>query len=296
MLPAMFPVPATPTFAPGHSAVSTNFLRYEDVAQDGRLMPLGLPQALAGLWREVLVDHQGARNALKGGVIPILTRMTLITTGDPIRVDREVEASSGFELAHDRDGDQVTRLFMNVWSEVRGTGGKLGRHDKAGDRTLAGTVFAEHTFTRPMAPPDQRRVTRLEVDGYPAIPDARYAAPAPNTAQDAPAGARWLDELAPDTTDYCLTLDQTDSNQHVNSLVYIRIFLDAINRRVGAAGQPLRVRSRAVDIAYRKPSFAGDRVRAQLRLFDHAGTIGAAGSVTGEDGKPRCYVRVLLGA
>ena len=259
-------------------------------------MPIALPQALAGLWREVLVDHRGARNAIKSGVIPILTRLTLITTGEPIRVDREVEATSGFELAHDRDRDEVSRLFMNVWSEVRGTAGKLGRHDQAGDRTLAGTVFAEHTFTRLLAPPGQRGVTRLDVDGYPTVPDARYAAPAPTTAQEAPAGARWLDELAPDTTDYCFTLDQTDSNQHVNSLAYVRIFLDAINRRLATAGQPLRIRSRAVDIAYRKPCFAGDRVRAQVRLYDRDGNVGAAGSVTGDDGKPRCYVRVQLGA
>jgi hypothetical protein len=108
------------------------------------------------------------------------------------------------------------------------------------------------------------------------------------------------------------TLDQTDSNQHVNSLVYIRLFHDAINRRLAAAGQPLlQVRSRAVDIAYRKPCFAGDKVRAQLRLFQHdrgppchgaeqsgrpAGVLGAAGVVEGvADGKPRCYVRVELG-
>ena len=116
-------------------------------------MPIALPQALAGLWRDVLVDHQGARNALKGGVLPILTRLTLITTADPIRVDREVTARSGFELAHDRDGDTVTRLFMNVWSEVSGTAGKLGRQNQAGELTVAGTVFAEHTFTKiPRAP------------------------------------------------------------------------------------------------------------------------------------------------
>jgi len=95
---------------------------------------------------------------------------------------------------------------------------------------------------------------------------------------------------------YWFTLDQTDANQHVNSLVYIRSFLDAAQRRLAATGQPLKLRSRAVDIAYRKPCFAGDRVRAHLRLFDLAGAVGAAGSFVGDDGKPRCYVRVLFGA
>ncbi|HUJ56961.1 MAG TPA: hypothetical protein VLX92_00555, partial [Kofleriaceae bacterium] len=153
----------------------------------------------------------------------------------------------------------------------------------------------EHTFTRLMAPPDQRRVTRLAAAGYPELPDTLYDVPAPATAQEAPPGARWIDELAPDPAEYVFTLDQTDSNQHVNSLVYIRLFLEAVNRRLAAAGRPLKLRSRAVDIAYRKPCFAGDRVRASLRLYEHDGGLGAAGLVAGGDDKPRCYARVELG-
>jgi hypothetical protein len=185
---------------------------------------------------------------------------------------------------------------MNVWCEIRGVAGRLGRSQAAGELALAGTVFAEHTFTRLLAPPDQRKVTRLGVEGYPDLPETIYAAPAPITAQEVPDGGTWLDDLAPDPASYVFTLDQTDSNQHVNSLVYVRIFPDAINRRLAATGRPLqRARSRGVDIAYRKPSFAGDTVRIQLRLFEQGGTLGAAGLVEGTDGKPRCYMRVLLG-
>jgi hypothetical protein len=32
-----------------------------------------------------------------------------------------------------------------------------------------------------------------------------------------------------------------------------------------------------------------------LRLFDLEGSPGAAGFIAGDDGKPRCYVRVLYG-
>jgi len=168
----------------------------------------------------------------------------------------------------------------------------------AGPLTLAGQMFAEHVYTRPFGPPEQRRITKLEVEGMPEVPEAHYPAPASSTAGEAPEGAVWLDDLAADAADYVLTLDQTDSNQHVNSLVYIRIFGDAVNRRLAAVGRPLRGRTNAVDIAFRKPCFAGDRVRVSLRLFERAGELGAAGfvAVPGEEQRPRCYVRVMLGA
>lgn len=296
MLLAMFPAPATPTFPQGHSATTSAYLRYEDVTQDGHLIPVAAPSALAGLWREVLVQHAGARNALQQGIIPILTRLTINSLEQRIRVDRPIESSTGFALAHDMQGDAVSRLFMNVWCEIRGVAGRLGRNAGAGgELALAGTVFAEHTFTRPLAPPEQRKVTRLAVDGYPELPELRHAAPPPTTAQEAPDDATWLDELAPDPAEYAFTLDQTDSNQHVNSLVYIRLFHDALNRRLAATGRPMRLRSRAVDIAYRKPCFAGDKVRASLRLFESRDGLGAAGLIAGVgDGKPRCYVRVQV--
>ncbi len=285
-----------PGLAADQSVVSTNSLRYEDLTQDGRLMPVALPPTMSALWREVLSEHPGAKNALRTGIIPILTRMVLVTTDQPIHVNRPVEVRAGFELAHDRDdAGEVSRLFMNVWTEVRGAAGRIGPHAKPGALAVAGRVYAEHTFTRLLAPPDQRKVTRLGVEGYPDVPEVRHRPPPPATAQEAPAGARWLGELAQDVAPYDFTLDQTDSNQHVNSLVYIRIFLDAVNRRLAAAGHRGKLRSQAVDVAYRKPSFAGERVLAQLRLYEGSEGLGAAGFIAGDDGKVRCYVRVAVG-
>jgi len=288
----VFPVPPAPAFPSGQAAVTTGYLRYEDVTQDGRLLPLAIPPALGGLWRESLAHHLGHKNALKNGVLPILTRLTIRSTDQQIRVDRPIESRSGFEVAAAPDG---SRLYMNVWSEIFGAAGRLGRSEP-GPFALAGTLFAEHTFTRPFAPPEQRRVTKLSVDGYPEVPDVVYAAPAATSAQEPLDGARWLDELAADAAESCFTLDNTDSNQHVNSLTYIRLFIDAAQRRLAYAGKPVKIRSRAVDIAYRKPCFAGDRVRAHVRLFELAGQLGAAGHVAADDGKPRCFVRVMFGA
>jgi hypothetical protein len=280
-----------PSFPEGQAITAPGSLRFEDVTQDGRLQPIAIPPSLALLWRTVLAPHPGQRNAVKAGVIPILTRLTLVASEQSIRPDQPTEIRAGFLLTRDPAAE---RIYMNVWSQVHATAGRLARKATAGELELAGSLFAEHTFTRPLAPPDQRRVTELDVEGYPRLPETLYSAPAASTAQDLPDGASWIDELAPDATEHAFTLDQTDPNQHVNSLVYIRIFLDAVNRRLATLGKPLKLRTRAVDIAYRKPSFYGDRARAHLRVFELGGSPGAAGFVAGSDGKPRCYVRATL--
>jgi hypothetical protein len=283
-----------PAFLPGQSTVTRSYLRFEDVAMDGRMMPISMPPMMSGLWREVLVDHEGATNAIKQGILPILTRLVMTSSGAAIRIDREVESRTGFELARDPASG---KLFMNVWAATRGAAGKLSRAGtNAGELVDAGSLFAEHTFTRVLAPPGQRAVTELEVEGYPRLPETIYAAAPATTAEDAPAGARWLDELAADDADHVFTLDQSDSNQHVNSLVYVRVFLDAVNRRLAARGHVGKLRSTAIDIAYRKPCFPGDRVRTRLRLYEHDGALGLAGHIAGaDDDKTRCHVRVAIG-
>ncbi len=105
----MFAAPSMPTFSPGTSTTTTAYLRYEDVTQDGHLIPVAAPAALAGLWREVLVAHQGARNALQLGIIPILTRLTINSLDQQIRVDRQIESRTGFALAHDVHDGEVSR-------------------------------------------------------------------------------------------------------------------------------------------------------------------------------------------
>lgn len=291
MFAVQFPIPGFPELPPEQVFSERTYLRYEDIAQDGRLIPIAIPPCMNGLWQQTLGAHPGHLASLAQGVLPILTRITLESIDAKIRVDRAIDVRAGFWLAHHGAGD-AARIFMNLCVEVRGAAGRAGGRTD-GPLTLAGRMFAEHTFTRPFAPAGQRRVTQLAVPGWPPIPDAVHAPAPPETAGDAPPGAQWLEELAPDSADVAFTLDQTDSNQHVNSLVYIRVFLDALQRRLAARGRPLDVLSRSVDIAYRRPCFAGDRVRAHLRLFELDGELGAAGYIAklDEPAKPCCYIR-----
>jgi len=298
----VFPAPLAPAFLPAHVITTERYPRYEDCTQDGRLTTVAIPPALATLWETALARDPGVRNARAAGVVSLLTRLTVTSLDQPIRVHHPVTSTVGFELAHDRDAaGEVARLYMNVWAQVRGVAGRGASPGLVSDGAgpvLAGHAFAEHTFTRPFAAAGARRVTSLAgIEGYPALPPARHTSAPPATAADAPAGASWLDALAPDPVDVRFTLDQTDANQHVNSLVYVRCFLDAVQRRLAAGGHPATLRSTAFDIAYRKPSFVGDRVRAHLRMFAHGRHIGGAGflAAAGEEARPRCFVRVVFG-
>jgi hypothetical protein len=298
MLRAMwFPAPSMPAFPSDQTTTTEYFLRYEDCTQDGRLNTRALPQALTTLWRTIDVQHPGARNAIAAGVLPILTRLTVSSLDAPIVVEQPVVTVAGFAVAHDVDAaGSVSKLFMNVWADVRGIPGRSGS-PQGTERALVGHAFAEHTFTRLFAPPAQRRVTSLAgIDGYPALPPARYEQPLPVSAADAPAGASWHGELRPDTVDVRFTLDQSDANQHVNSNVYVRCFLDAFQRRLADDGLPATLRSKAFDIAYRKPCFVGERVRAHIRLFTHGDHVGGAGFLAAPgEASPRCYLRVVFG-
>jgi len=266
----------------------TNLQRVKGIPVTGRV-ERKTRSALGSLGRPLLGQRELAVGAVGWDVSSLEFR--LIPYGlDPTVVDGRFTAATAGALA---------RFQAKKRLAADGIAGKLTRGDTSpAERVLAGTLFAEHTFTRLLGPPDQRKVTALAAEGYPAVPEARYHAPVPTTAGDPPDGGTWLDELAPDATEHCFTLDQTDSNQHVNSLNYIRLFQDAANRRFAAAGMSPKLRSREVDIAYRKPCFAGDRVRCHLRLFALGDAFGVAGFVAspGEEAKPRCYVRVLYGA
>jgi hypothetical protein len=80
----------------------------------------------------------------------------------------------------------------------------------------------------------------------------------------------------------------TDANQHVNSLVYPRVFEDAVVRRlltqpqIGIA-EPQTLLSRALEIRYRKPFFASNRARIGMSLEPGPAGVLAVGSFTPAD-------------
>lgn len=293
-------LPDEPEASAADRAKGSLHLRYEDVSQDGHLVLEALPNALGEIWRALDGERRRAFGSERG-VLPILSRVVLETGEAPISVRGPHATEAAVQLSHTiaEDGS-VDRIILGMWAKVSSVIGRTQgpAPGDAGRPVIAGRIFAEHVFTRPFGPKEDRKVRALVVDGRPFVPEARYAIGDPSAILAPPEGASPLDdELVPDAAPTALGLDHTDSNQHVNSLVYTRLFIEAALRRLDRHGRATALLARAIDIAYRRPCFAGERVRAHVRAYE----IGDAFSVVatladdGEpDARPRAIARMLF--
>ncbi len=252
-------------------------LRFEDVTQDGRLVLEALPNALGPtVWRGMLTRDPFARIWLESGIVPILTRFRLEGMPGPFSAHAQLEAQATSRIALAGAPPPDGRVVLDVWADLYAPIGRTyGATPRDGERALAGQVFAEHTFTRLLALPGQRRVTPLDVPGASAVRETRAASPAPESIASVPAGAVSLEStLRLDPVPIAFGLVHTDSNMHVNSLAYLRVFEEAALRRFAALGRGPALLGRQIDIVYRKPCFAGQTMRVALQAFEHEGKLG----------------------
>ncbi len=249
-------------------------LRYEDVAQDGRVMIQMLPVSLGVIWRSITIPRETRRSLRAGGILPILTRYEMEAGEDSFAVEQPLNVTGGFSLAHSVDATgRVDRLFLDMDSELNGVKGRtnLPGPPDAGSPAFAGRLRVEHIFTRPFAPPGERKVLSFESEGQSFVPQVARAWRAPWTTLDPAANLVAIDsDFVADPISMALGVMHTDSNQHVNSLVYPRLFEEAALRRFAVLGKSTTVLARSIDIAYRRPSFAGDTLRIFVRAFENA--------------------------
>lgn len=297
----MLPFPDLPALPPDQRSVASMALRYSDVTQDGRLSVLAVPHGTGpAIWGTLLADRPVSDAIAAQGVIPILSRQIVEGGEGPISVASPVELRGAYQLAHTVDAaGAVDRIVMSFWLDVHAPRGRTSGPppDGAGEPLRAGRCFVEHVFTRLFAPPEQRKVQRLDFPGVPPVPPDRYEWRPPEALLALPPGAEPLEpELRPDAARIAFGLDHSDSNQHVNSQVYPGLFIDAALRRLAELGRPTALLCRRIEIAYRKPCFAGDRVRVTLRAFTLGDAHGAALALVpdGAEGRPYATAQLLL--
>jgi hypothetical protein len=300
-MPAFPPIP-TETLPRAEARVH---LRFEDVTQDGRLVLEALPNALGPtVWRGILNRDPTSAATFAQGIVPILSRFVLEGGRGPFSANAPFEAEGTCRLAR-ADGRIVLDMWADLYGVIGRTYGGAGAAGSSGERALAGRVMAEHVMTRPFAPAGERRVTTLDFPGAPRVEATRPASPSYDSIASVPAGATPLEpRSAVDPVPIVFGLVHTDSNMHVNSLVYLRVFEEAALRRFAALGRGASLLGRTMDIAYRRPCFAGQTMRVVQQAFEEQGRLGmaavlvadadAASEETLARAKPHAYVRMTF--
>ncbi len=300
--------PPLPELPDEQRANGRAYLRYEDVSQDGRIQLQGVPHSLGlVVWRKLLLDHPVNQLAERAGIVPILTRIVISGTRGTVSVGQALDSHGAFELGHTVDTDgEVDRLILRIWVELSGPQGLTrGAGPDDGKHVTLGSVFAEHVFTRLFAPKGARKVTRFEDAHMPEVPTKQYQWRPLASVAELPKGARWLDDAWHiDPAPAVFGLAHTDSNQHVNSLVYPRLFEDASLRYLATLGQSTKRLSRVSDTSFRKPCFAGGRARIAVRAYVHGDEVGTTGCFITDEAadapdhvltsRPYCFLRTAF--
>lgn len=290
----MILVPEEPALPDVQRASAPLALRFEDVAQDGRVLLDALPAGIGtAVWGELLSKHPMTEMARRDGVISILNRLVVTGERGPIAPTRSIRVHGCYDLAHTVDANgEVDRILLLAWARFEGPIGHLiGKTPRDGEMVEIGRLYAEHVFTRPFGPPDARKVRRLDHPGLPQVPERRVTWRTAEEILAPPANASPLEPAPAEDAPVVFGTGHTDENQHVNSLVYPRRFEEGVLRRLATLGRSSAVLPRGVEIAYRKPFFAGDRATLALQTFGTAGGVLATGSF-GAKGRPHAVLRM----
>jgi hypothetical protein len=286
-------------------------LRYEDVCQDGRLRLAGVWAPMGRiLWSKMRVAH--ALQRLRGqGVRNVLSFIAIHAEDEPVTVRARALSRVRFQLGHTLDArGEPNRIIFNTWLRTEAPRGKRGdpSAEPSGERVLVAKAFGQHVLTRPRAARGEHRVLTLEDPELPAVPEQHMPWRDADGLLVLPEGAQPLDpEPRAEEAAFVFGLVHTDGNQHVNFLIYPRLAEDAALRRLSEHGIDARLLGRRAEVGYKRPCFAGDRMRVvtqAFRLGDELGAIAALVADSGdlprgaagwaEFGRLHCVTRMVL--
>lgn len=300
--------PELPDVPPEQIGEGRTPLRFEDVAQDGRVRIEGVwPPIGPILWGKLGVSKSLFRLGAQG-VRAVLTYVLIDGGNEPVSVRNLSEHSARWQAGHTKDAKgEVNRLVLNTWLSSfapRGIPDNPALPSSSTEKVSIARAFGQHVFTKPTAPPGQHRVLRLDDPELPEFPPTELPFHDPMGVLAVPSGAELLEaEPARDPSAIVFGLCHTDGNQHVNFLTYPRLAEEAAVRRFARLGLGARLLARRAEIGYRKPSFAGDSLSIVLQAFRLGEMLGVVGGFYdgavpervasfAELGSPRAVVRL----
>lgn len=255
----------------------------------------------ASVWADLLRDENATRGMRERGEIPILSRICLEAGAGPIAVGNPLEMAGTHRLSHVLDSSgEVERILVEMWAEASAPLGRTNgpAPERAGEVEVVGRIYAEHVLTRLFAAKEDRKVRAMDVPGQPRVPGPSVPLVQAASTFSLPEGAHPLDEARVHPSPVVFGLGHTDSNQHVNSLVYLRMFEDLALTTLGMIGQSPSRGLCSAELAYRKPSFAGDRLEVLVRPFEtEDGALGAVGAFREQNhelSRARTFVRLVF--
>lgn len=268
----------------------TTRLRFEDVAQDGRLRLEGIWPAIGPiLWGRMEVANALLRLGMQG-VRAVLTYVQLEGGEEPVSVRALCEQEVRWQLGATLDeSGAVTRVLFDTWllsSAPRGLANNPGMDPVSEERVSVARAYGQHVFTRPAARAGEHRVTAID---DPLFADSTLRPSPyrdPNALLSLPPGTTALDPTPRvDPAPVVFGLCHTDGNQHVNFLAYPRLVEEAALRRFAELGRDPKRLARRAEVAYRKPCFAGDVVRLVMQAFEQGDELGVVAAFVPDSGK-----------
>ena len=270
-----------PETAPAHEATANFHIRYDDLTQHAHVKQVTLPMVLGRVCFETLWIRHPLFETRKQGIVPILSRLVLESEPVAVSFGAPLEGRGRIEVAHEPAADGgSSALFMNGFADIYALPSRRDPNVNAATRQLVriGRAFGEHVLTKPFGPPSERKVLRFDVPGQPAVPSPVHRRVRVHDNARLPAGAQPLDPaFAADEAPWSFGLIHTDLNQHVNSLVYARMFEEAAVRRAARHGHNRGLIAHKLSLCYRKPSFAGETLICMLQGYEQDGAFGAVG-------------------
>ena len=273
----MPPIPAMPPNGP--RATGRVSLRFEDVTQDGRLVLEALPTALGPtVWRGLLEKAPGFRACYENGVFPILSRLRARgDAGGPSRPTAAVEAEGSYRLARADDGRFVLEVWVDLYApSARPTARPARRREGRSPAGSSPSKSSRARLRRPVSGGSRRSISPGAPGGdrdAPVAAAVRVGRQPPGRRD--PARGRAARRSGADRV-RALSHGQQHARQFAGVPARARGGGLASVRRARAG---LVVLGRDIDIAYRKPCFAGQTMRVVQQAFEAPGKLGVCASL-----------------